>query len=269
MKSSFPVFLFSIAALISSSDAASIMFDFGPTAVLPADAANSPWRSVDASAGTSWNQITGADNNPIPDVPSGLIYSDGSAATGVGFNFGTSSTGALQTVNLATQPTRSANLAGTYNSGIYAGTSVGRDAVFLTTSVAIGAQITGLAAGTYDIYVTSRNTSYNTNAYTQTLSAGAGVAGQNFDYSSYLNSTVAYAANAATPTLWTLGATYMKVTVTLTDGQALNLAVIGENSGAVDRGFFNSIQIVSVPEPSAALVFCGLLGASLFRRKVA
>jgi len=185
----------------------------------------------------------------------------------VSFNFGASTAGALQTVDLAIAPTRVSTLGGIYNTGIYAGTSVGRDAVFLSSSVAIGAQITGLAAGTYDIYVTSRNTTYNTNAYTQKLSAGAGEAGANFNYSSYLNSTVAYAAAAATPTTWALGESYMKVTVTLAAGQALNLAVIGENTGNPDRGFFNSIQIVSVPEPSMALLGGAAIGFAAIRRR--
>lgn len=70
----------------------------------------------------------------------------------------------LQTVDLATQPTRVSNLASVYNAGIYSGTSVGRDAIFLSNSWAIGGQVTGLAAGTYDIDVTSRNT----NDYKQT-----------------------------------------------------------------------------------------------------
>lgn len=59
-----------------------------------------------------------------------------------------------------------------------------------------------------------------------------GAAGSNFDYSGYLNS-----------------------------------AVIGENSGAVDRGFLNSLQIVSVPEPSTALLGVGALGAMAARRR--
>lgn len=259
--------LSSSAVLISQVHAASIMFDFGPTTVAGADLVNSPWHTVDPAAGTSWNKVTGTDNNAVPDVTSGLVFSDGSGAAGVGLNFGVSSTAALQNLNLATQPTRVSNLGGVYSTGIYGGTSVGRDAIFLTNSWAIGGQVTGLAAGTYDIYLTARNTTYNTNDYKQTAYAGAGVAGSNFDYSGYFNSTVTYLKTSTAPNSWVQGETYMKLTVTLSEGQALNFAVIGENAGAVDRGFLNSLQIVSVPEPSAALLGIGALGVMAVRRR--
>lgn len=70
MKPCFSALLLSALALVSQADAASLMFDFGPTTVTGADVSNSPWHTVDPSAGTTWNKITGTDNSAIAGVTS-------------------------------------------------------------------------------------------------------------------------------------------------------------------------------------------------------
>ncbi len=250
--------------LAVSAQASVLMFDFGPTDVsLPS---SSPYHSVNGAAGTTWNKVSNPGNTDgsVPDITSGLSFSDGSAATGIGLNLGVAS-GTI--VGLGTQPNKNTALGSVYNSGIYATGSVGRDGVFLTASVAIGAQVTGLAAGTYDIYLATRNTNYNAVVYSQRSYVSAGTAGADYNYAGYNSSALTFATSPASPSTWVQGESYVKLTVSLAAGEALNIAVIGDVAGAPDRGFLNSLQIVSVPEPSYGIMACGFLMTLAFRRQ--
>lgn len=249
------------------------MLDFGPTTVTGADLTRSPYHTV-AGGGftdTIWNKVEGA---PVADVTSGLLYSNNTAATGVALNFGIGVTSTL--VNLATQPTTGNNALGsTVNTGIYSGTSVGKDAIFSGTGTEVrnlGLQVTGLAAGIYEVYMVTRNTNTNI-GYSFTSFAGAGTAGSNFDYvndAGYTSATLTYVNAAAAPTTWiedgNTNENYVKLTVTLAAGQALNLAVQGDGTNQT-RGFLNAVQIVAVPEPSSALLAFAALIPVTFRRK--
>jgi hypothetical protein len=260
-------------ALASPAHALVLMLDFGPTTVTgTTDQRNSPYHSV-AGPGftdTVWNKIEGA---PVADVPSGLLFSDNSAATGVAINFGIGVTSTL--VNLATQPTTGTNALGTAtNTGVYTGTSVGKDAIFSGTGLEVrnlGVQITGLAAGVYEVFMVTRNTNTNQN-YAFTSFAGAGAAGANFDYvndGGYVSDTLDYVLNQAPASTWieegNTNENYVKLTVTLTAGQALNLAVQGDATQT--RGFLNAVQVVLIPEPSSALLVMGALVPLALRRK--
>ncbi len=244
-----------------SANASVLMLDFGPTTVTGANLTNSPYHSVNGAAGTTWNKVSNANNTDgaVPDITSGLLFSDGSGATGVGVNLGVASGTIL---GLGTQPNKNTALGNNYNTGIYAGDSVGKDGVFLTTNVAIGLQVTGLAAGIYEVYMATRNTSFS-GGQTQTSYVGAGAAGVDYDYSGYVNSALVFANGAAAPTTWVQGESYVKLTVNLAAGQALNIAVVGN----ADRGFLNAVQIVSVPEPGYGVMACGLLVTFAFRRR--
>lgn len=257
-----PAILCATAAL----SGAALMLDFGPDQV--ADGATelkSPYHTANPTfTGSEWNRI-------VADSTTDLIDSSGVTMTGVRANIG-ASTDTTSTVSLTATPS-GLGLTGTAFSGdIYAGTSVGRDGIFSGgnsgTARYTAFQITGLAAGTYDIYVASRNTNNNEN-YTQQVYAGAGVAGTNFDpvSAAYASGVITYVNTPGFATsAWVAGQNYAVVRVDLTAGQALNVGVKG--GGAELRGFLNSAQIVAVPEPTAAaLLGCGALAFGLRRRR--
>lgn len=264
MKSSFITPLLAIAlGLAVTAPAQVLMLDFGPTTT--ATPANSPY-GTGAGASPSWNQVQLADLN------SGLVYADGGTATGVTLNLGTATT--TTTLNLGTQPATSSALGGIFNTGIYASGSVGTDGIFSganTVTNTVGFQLGGLPAGTYDIYITARNTSRDdtTSSYSQVVKVGTSALSGNFDYSGYSTKTLAY-SGATTSSTWVENGNYLKMSVTLTSGDFINLAVTG--TGADLRGFLNSVQIVStsaIPEPSACALLGGAvaLGAVLLRRR--
>ncbi|EIQ01234.1 PEP-CTERM putative exosortase interaction domain-containing protein [Opitutaceae bacterium TAV1] len=242
-----------------------LQLDFGPTAATGDALTNSPYHTVnDTFIGSAWNTIG------LTDIAAGaLVWADGTTATGVSLNLGASTSANTTTVALATQP--STNLAGTgVTTGIYADTSVGRDAIFSGTATGqtryAGFVLEGLSAGTYEIYTIARNTNYTTSAYTQTVYAGALASGTtSFDVPTTLaltgtSGTLSYLANNATTfvSTWIDGENYVKFTVTLAEGECLALAVIG--GGGDNRGFLNSVQIVAsaVPEPATVALLAGL-----------
>jgi hypothetical protein len=254
--------LFIVPMLALNSEASVLMLDFGPTTVSEENRSNSPYHTVNASAGLSWNKVStleDEDHIAVQDLMSGLVFADGTSATGIGVNVGVA-TGTE--VNLGVQPVRNSPLGGNFYTGIYSEGSVGRDGIFTTSAVALGIQVTGLAPGIYEVFLATRNTSFN-GSNTQISYAGSGVAGANYDYSSYLSASLAFPSGAPAPTTWIEGESYVKLTVALAAGDALNLAVIGK----ADRGFLNAVQIVSVPEPSYGIMACGLLVTFTFRRR--
>ncbi len=266
--------LVALAALGMSSSLASanvLMLEFGYGAATTAQAENSPYHTVNPSfTGTKWQNIKASDINS-------LFYADNTAATGVSLNVGSC---VNNTVLLLTEDgssiINSNSIAGQTNTGVYTSGSPGRDAIWRNlktdeSSSAVGVQITGLAAGTYKIYLTGRNTSAGTSTYPLTYSfyAGAGVSGSNFDFSSYASDSVTFTGAQQATTAWVVNgntdANYVVLTVTIVEGEALNIAAAGGDDNP--RGFLNSIQIVAVPEPMPV----GMLGlgslALLIRKK--
>lgn len=150
MKSAFltPLFVLGLG-LAATAQAQVLMLDFGPTTTTATT--NSPYHTANTSfTGTTWNTVGTAD------VASGLLFATGSAATGVSLNLGAAS--GSTTLNLSSTPTGSSTLGSTVNTGVYAGTSVGTDAIFTGnngTSTSVGLQIAGLSAGTYDVYISA------------------------------------------------------------------------------------------------------------------
>ncbi len=246
------------------ADASVLMFDFGPTTVTGASQTNSPLHTaVPSFTGSTWNKVE------LADINSGLLYADGSAATGIALNLGSVTSGT--TINLASQPSTSNALGTGTGSGIYASPSVGRDGIFTGTTgqnTRTGLQITGLAAGQYNIYVTSRNT--NTGAGSNevyTILAGAGAVG-NFDSATLaqFGSNTFTAPNTLT-TQWAQNQNYVLLTVTLSAGQTLNIASHAVVNGNPARGFLNSVQVAYViPEP-ASLALLGLGSLCLIARR--
>jgi len=210
-----------------------------------------------------------------------LVYGDGSAATGVTVKIAAEATVGNNTIDFA--GTTGLNFSGVTGSAIsvpgsaYSGNSPARQGVFRNgagsaNNAAMGVSITGLAAGTYNIFMVGRNTNGGSNDtpanfYLSTVNGGMP--------SSYLfdgvgNTTQQTAGATHTSAslnalTFTAGVTHVEFTVTLTQGQTLLLA--SEGTGDELRGFINSIEIVQVPEPSAAILSFGTIGLLAFRRR--
>lgn len=283
MKIPLALALLAASALTCSADI--LLLDFGNTTTTTP--ANSPYHiAANTTSFTSWNTI-----NSTADVNSGLVYGSGAAATGISLNLGASATGlnnsstnsSLNTILLATQPSSISALGGNTNTGVYGNTSIATDGVFhqsfgnttLKTG-SVGLQITGLPAGTYEIYFTGRNTSINyaTAPGTEKITAyaGAGVAGQNFTFNSYTaTGFLSFNGTSSFTSSWVETENYLRLTVSLLAGEALNIASSGFGSTAGNgdqRGFINSIEIVAVPEPSSYALMAGAgCGVAALRRR--
>lgn len=235
------------------------------------------------SGETTWNTITTSDPN------SSLKYSDGtSAPSTVTLTLGQEAVAGDNTINYST-PITSLGLVG--NGGgtsgrkslltagsIYGDTrlgssAVGRDAFFGGANSAIGFRVDGLAAGDYVLYLMGRNTNANTAALAgMTFYATTGASATTF--SAFHTEDSAFQANTTyTTALYTnqyqsfaVGQNYVAFNVSLLEGDSLFVAVDGTETEL--RGFLNMAQIVSVPEPSAALLGgLGVLGLLRRRRK--
>lgn len=254
-----------------------LMIDFGPFSA--ASPNTSPYHTVAPTfSDTTWNLVQ------LADIAAGVLkWSDNTTAinnttlAGITLNLGqNASTAGVGTLDLDTQPVRSLALGGSINTGVYTGATAGRDGILpdgtLTDNRAIGFQVGGLAAGTYDIYVTGRNTNVST-AYRMDFYAGKSSVAGDFDFSGYTKGTTTYTNGATHQTAaWVAGENFVKLTVTLSSGEFLNVASIGVDN-AEKRGFLNSVQIVNVtpiPEPASAGLLLGLAavtGAATLRRR--
>jgi len=270
MKSSILTPLLALGLSVSAS-AQVLMLDFGGTAT--DRSTNSPYHTVNGTySDGSWNNIGLVD-------PGSVVFGNGDTATGVSVTMGLNSGTTGTTINLATQPTNLlTGTAYTAGSNIYTSNSIGRDGVFGgssgTTTPWVGVQITGLAAGTYDVYVAARNTNTGTaqSNYDQIVFAGKSVTG-NFDFGGYGSGTLSYDGSSPTnaSSSWVQegnsGENYVKLSVSITAGEAINIAVQGDGaSGGANRGFLNAIQIVNtstIPEPSAFAALGGLAALGL------
>lgn len=262
--------LVALAGLLPGLSAATLMLDFGPTTVTGADRTQSPYHAVTPGfTDTTWNQVQ------TLAITSGLLYSDGTSATGVSVSVGRSSSLAWQTLTFAGAP-NSATLGTGTNTGVFAGTSAGKDAInygaSASTNTVVGVSVGGLAAGTYDVYIVGYNTNKTAaEAADMGFWALATPGTANLDTTSYLSSPQAVSTNSVTSS-WIAGSNYVKLSVTLAANEYLTIFSHG-TTGDELRGFLNSVQIVSVspiPEPSSAALLIGCAGlalAALVRRR--
>jgi len=263
-----------VCTLALPSSAQVLMLDFGFTSVDLASQAKSPYHTVNtAFTDGTWNKVE------LTDFSAGsLKWSDNTTATGLSLNLGqNATTTGAGILDLSTQPTRSLALGGSITAGVYAGNVAGKDGILpdgtSADNRAIGFQIGGLSAGTYDIYLTGRNTNIST-AYRMKFYAGASGTSGNFDFSGYSSGLTTYTNGATNQTAaWVAGDNYVKLSVTLTSGEFLNIASLGVDSAEL-RGFLNSVQIVNtspIPEPASVALIAGLVAlagvAGLRRRR--
>jgi len=242
-----------LLSAVASTQAQTLLLDFGPTAVLPADATLSMGHFAGAVPGTeiSWNQILNADN-------SSLVYSDGSAATGVSIVVGRSPAGVSNAVDYTKKLISSSALGGSATWGIYTNTSPIKDGIFATgtSSVptnALGIRVDGLASGTYTLYISGRNTSTGITAPMRFFATNGASAGT-FAFDTNTTPTIVEAnsgtAVGGTPTqadaitsTFAYGDNCAHLVVTLNPGDSLFLAAVGADSNGF-RGFLNAVQIV-------------------------
>lgn len=266
-----PVFSIFALSCVGQAPAATLMLDFGPTTPTGANLTNSPLHAATGGSftDTTWNVLGQSD------VGSGLLYSDGGAATGIALNLGVSPT---STVHLATQPGSINALGSTVKTGVYAGDSVAKDAIYQTYSGPqtpaglnqsyVGAQVTGLEAGFYNVYITGRNTNTTNVAslggaspYSFDTYIGGGAAG-NFDALAYPTANVYFDYGGGTDAWVAEGnpeENYVRMTTKLLSGQALNVAITGNLDGpntTDHRGFLSMLQIDAIT-PLVALVHPG------------
>lgn len=244
----------SVMSVLMSAHAQKLLLDFGPTAVAATEATLSMGHFAGAVPGTeiSWNQILNADNSV-------LVYSDGAAASGVSVVVGRSPFGVTNSVDYSRKTISSSALGGSATWGIYTNTSPIKDGLFATgTSTiptnALGIRVDGLAAGTYTLYISGRNTSsgitapmrffatnglssgtftFDTNTTPATVEANSGTAvGGSPNQADAITSTFAYSDNCA------------HLVVTLNSGDSLFLAAVGAAANEY-RGFLNAVEIVA------------------------
>lgn len=257
---------------VSVTSAQSLLFDFGPTAITSGSSKlSSPGHvSGDVTGGEiTWNQIG------ITDVTSGLKFGDNSAATGVGIDLGIETGDATNIIGFSSNPTSSlqGNNAA-YNAGIYVSDAPARDFIFVTGTnpIAIGARVSGLTEGVYNVYISGANTNASAAGTMNFYAAVVGSGATTFDFNS---ASTASATNDPTGgASWTAGVNYVMYSVSITATQNLVIAASGTGATSGGRGFLNSLEVVrvgditNIPEPGTFAGLAGLiaLGACCLRR---
>lgn len=248
-----PRLLLVALAAAATLNANVLMLDFGPTPVHGDALTTSPYHAEDGSfSGTVWNVVQKWD------IPVGKVrYADGTLAETVSIDIGGATSNESRTISLAHTPSGSHVLGDAVNTGVYQSASAATDAIFTGQqgghSRAIGVQINGLPAGTYDVYVVPRNTNSTKQNNLQQVHVGTADAPGDFDYTApaFARVSLTYANQTSATLRWTEGENYAKKTVTVPAGGVINIAVRGDGEYE-RRGFLNCVQIVArPPEPPA------------------
>ena len=262
---------------LATASADSLMLDFGQTTVAAPYLTLSPGHATGAipMSDTSWNIITSSSPS------SSLVYGSGASATGLTLTLGQEASAGSSVISFSTS-IANVNLAGTGGSvagqknllgtgSIYgddtSSTAAGRDGFFGAAGSAIGLRLDGLAAGDYLFYVMARNVNSDAASIPMNIYAAAGASAGTFDFSSVTGSQQ---SNVGYPSLnyagqyntFVNGENYVGLSLTVGAGQSVFFAVDGQPTGEL-RGFLNSVQIASVPEPGTAAMFAMGMGILL------
>lgn len=270
----------SLGLMASPAHAVSLLLDFGAgaTSGTPAAGSADAMKTPGYAAHAGESTFNYGDQNA---TLTSLVYGNGNAATGVTVTLSAEATvgnntisfASLQTLNYSAVTGSAVNVP----DSVFSGNSPGRQGIFRSgagagNNAAVGASISGLAAGTYTIYVTGRNT--NTGANDTPANFYLGLGGANpasFVFAGAGNTTqstaaVSHLVASLNGTTYTSGVTHAEFTVTITEGQSILLASEGTGPNEA-RGFLNSIEIVAVPEPSVAVLGAGGMLLAVMRRR--
>ncbi len=194
---------------------------------------------------TTWNMVDA-------DLSSGLLYSDGTAATGIQVDLGQ---GGGATVDWATGLSEASS--GTVGTTIY-DTDLMRDWVYSANNNNLGARVSGLPAGDYRVYALVREPNQLGRLYDVSI-------GVNIDTLGALPTAIADAAGVTT---WTDGMNFTVADVTTTsDGDWISIIVDPTNA---NWGTLEGLQIVpiTIPEPgSLGLLTLAVMGFVPFVRR--
>ncbi|MEX0653457.1 MAG: PEP-CTERM sorting domain-containing protein [Phycisphaeraceae bacterium] len=267
--------LASTAALsLASAANAAILFDFGSVdgaGAYSVDATANP--DLGGPAGLTgtvhWNSVYGADSDSVSDVASGLVDSSNAALTGVSLDLGT---GSDTSINWASQPKARVGwgAGGRSSTGVFANDTF-RDFIANESSEStIGLRISGLDAGTYDVWVISRMTYTNNDDITNDdydIYVGAGGT-STAPNSLSTDSIQQYSRNnaSANTDTWAEGDGFTWVKLQATVDGSNDLLVFSESTYNNQNGLINAVQVSLVPEP-ASLALMGLGSMLMFVRR--
>jgi len=238
-------------SLCTAASAQVLMMNFGSTAVPGGQATDSPYHTeMPSFVGGDWNE---AGNGDLAS----LTFADGTSATGISMEIGSSSNGPV--VDFSVNPASSNTLAGgSLNQWYYDTTTMssttwnGGDAF---NNLYVGIRIDGLAAGEYEVFLWGNNGNLGADNPMAAYVGSAPSAGT-FNFSSISPEQI---ANTATADSWTDTVTYSSQTVVLGAGDSLYVAMDGVNP-TQNRGFLSGVQVATIPEPSAYAAMLGLVG---------
>jgi hypothetical protein len=231
-------------ATVGASYGAAIQFDFGTADTAVYDGVNAPA----ALSGTvsSWNGVSGAD------IASGLLYADGTGATDVALNVGTGD--AVNWDNtLGTYTATDGATAALYTTDLMTDWNYARKAN-------LGVQVSGLAAGDYEVYAIVREPTNLANTY----DIGIGLNGSSLADLAYTGSIAADGEANGTAT-WTAGVNYVMTTVTV--GSTTDAITVISDPVNGTFGSISGLQIVSIPEPATLGMITAFGGGMLFIRR--
>jgi hypothetical protein len=253
-------------SLVSSASASVLLVNNGNKTGATTLSGSAPYA---AGSGAIWNN---GGSPSITNFTSPLQYADGSTASGVNIvTDGDSLASGTAVLNFATSPAVS-ELSGTAVGTVF-NADPALDSVFVNNANGVlGVKITGLPAGTYDVYVvaaylgaTANNRPAGSTPSRQAIWAFTDADLTTLTYTSSTGTMGTHLQDEilenSTASSWVTGNNYAVVPVTVSAAQpALYVALsaeaarVGPGTQNENRPFLNLIEVV--PEPSAV---CGLL----------